>query len=119
MVVIVIKNDNNTRIVELKDVVLKFIKERNWERYHRPKDIAISIAIEVSELLELFQWKTDDEIDKLLRNQKFKDSLKDEVADIMIYLLSLTINTNVDIAEAVFDKMKRNEERFPIEQFKE
>ena len=98
---------NEERTLErLKKSVVKFRDERDWERYHSPKNLSISISIEASELLELFQW--DNEIEDIE-----DEELRDEIADIMIYLLYLSDMTGIDLAEAVEKKIEKNEERYP------
>jgi len=80
--------DKTTNILQLKKLVQKFIEDRDWSKYHNPKDIAISITIEASELLELFQWVKENELDKLIENPKklvaFEGSLMRSVLVVVI-----------------------------------
>lgn len=96
-------------IEKLIQLVTDFRDERGWKHYHTPKDLAISIDIESSELLELFQWK--EEYDD-------KKKLEEEMADIFIYLLSLADVADVDLKEAVKEKIKKNEMKYPVEETK-
>ncbi len=90
----------------LQDLVVDFRDRRDWKKYHNPKDISISISIESAELLELFQWKSSDcDVDI--------EELKDEMADILIYLLSLADVTDVDLGDAVRKKIEKNEKKYP------
>lgn len=101
---------------ELEDILeqlLKFRKERDWERFHKPKDLAISIVLEAAELLEEFQWKTDEEIKEYLAEAGFKH-VKDEVADIAIYILLLSHDLGIDLAQAIKDKLKENAKKYPV-----
>jgi NTP pyrophosphatase (non-canonical NTP hydrolase) len=101
---------------ELKRLVKNFIHERNWQQYHTPKNLAMSIAIESAEIMELFQWYTNEEaFDKIRNDPKLVLELEDELADVMIYCLSLCITCEIDLANAIRKKLKSNEERFPID----
>ncbi len=105
-----------TTITELSDLVAKFIGERDWTEYHTPKNLAMSIAIEAAEIMELFQWVTNKEaLDNLARDITLKTALEDELADVMIYCLSMASNCKIDIAQAIRNKLKVNQQRFPIE----
>jgi len=99
----------------LKTLVAKFRDERDWKRYHNPKDLAISIMIEAAELLELFQWRSEDEINELIKNEKFINAIKKEMADILIYFLSLADVLNIDLGIAVIEKLKENSIKYPAE----
>lgn len=97
--------------------LLKFRREREWEQFHKPKELAISIVLEAAELLEEFQWKTDEEIKRHLKEVGL-ENVKDEVADIAIYILLLSHDLKIDIVEAIKDKLKKNEEKYPVEKAK-
>ncbi len=99
----------------LKKMVSKFRDERGWKIYHNPKDLAISIIIEAAELLELFQWRTVDEIKTLLNNNEFKSKIIDEIADVMIYILSLADILAIDLGKAVEIKIRKNEKKYPAD----
>jgi NTP pyrophosphatase (non-canonical NTP hydrolase) len=111
-------NDNSTTIDYLKKLVVKFRDDRDWKKYHNPKDLAISISIESNELLELFQWKTLEEIQKLLENPDYMKKIKNELADVIIYSLSLADILGIDVSQAVTEKIKLNEAKYPVEKFK-
>tara|TARA_Y100000590_G_C15170339_1_gene807100 strand:+ start:133 stop:462 length:330 start_codon:yes stop_codon:yes gene_type:complete len=93
--------------------ILKFRAEREWEKFHSPKNLAISLSIEASELLENFQWTPNNEIDESRRNE-----IKEEIADIYYYLLLIAYESNIDISSVFEKKMKLNEEKYPIEKSK-
>ncbi|MBS3817731.1 MAG: nucleotide pyrophosphohydrolase [Candidatus Thermoplasmatota archaeon] len=96
-------------IKELEKKVRDFRDERDWKKYHTPKDLSLSISIEASELLELFQWKDDD------LSSVDKERLEEELADVMIYILALSDIADIEIGRAVEKKLKENEERYPPE----
>ena len=111
-------SDKTTTFSEIKAIVKRFIEERDWTKYHKPKDIALSIAVETGELLELFQWRTDKEIEELLKKQSFKKDLEDEIADVLIYIFSLAIQTNIDLSKAIQNKMEKNKIKYPVDRYK-
>ncbi|MBK5113133.1 MAG: nucleotide pyrophosphohydrolase [Candidatus Heimdallarchaeota archaeon] len=96
----------------LKEKMAQFLRERDWEKYHNPKNVAMSIAIEAAELMEVLQW-TNPERSTVIANQELMSQIKDEIADIIIYTLSLGLSLNIDIFECVLAKMEKNIERFP------
>lgn len=104
---------------ELKDRVEEFIRDRDWEKYHDPKNIAESISIEAAELLEEFQWKTQKESKNLEKGSGDWKAVEEEVADVIIYCLSLANQLDIDLKKAVIKKLELNEEKYPIEKVKE
>lgn len=112
-----VKNDLNTTIKELKDKVGEFIHERNWEKYHNPKDIAESICIEAAELLEIFQWRTVEEVLKWREDQLKTRKIAEEIADIVIYVLSMANTMGVDVTNAILSKLLMNREKYPIKKY--
>ena len=102
---------------EILERLIEFRRERDWEQFHTPKELAISLSIEASELLEWFQWKNDEEIQQKLNSNKRED-LEDEVADVVAYLTYLCHDVGIDINKAVEAKIKKNAEKYPIEKVK-
>lgn len=92
------------------DMVLKFRDDRDWKQFHNPKDLAISLSLEAAELLEVFQWSGSDLecADKL-------DRIKEELADVINYSILLADACGLDIDEIVQEKIKRNEEKYPVD----
>jgi len=109
-------SDRETSIEQLKARVQGFVDEREWQKFHKPKNLAMSIAIEASELMELFQWADENESDTTL--QEKLPSLEDELADIMVYCLSMANTANIDVSRAIMRKIAKNEHKYPVEQFK-
>ena len=91
-------------------MVLKFRDDRNWKQFHNPKDLAISISLEASELLEVFQWSADD----LVCAGK-TDKIKEELADVLNYCILMADACGLDIDEIIQAKVKRNSEKYPVE----
>lgn len=105
-------------MTELSRRVAQFVEERDWDQFHTPKDVAISLSIEAAELLEQFQWRTREDIQALLHNEKYRDAIRDELADLMLYLVIMARRLDVDPVEAALHKLERNEERFPPERYR-
>lgn len=103
--------DKTTTVQELKDLVGAFVEERNWNQFHSPKNLSMSIAIEAAELMELFQWS--EPITLLEESQE--DRLREELADVVIYCLSLANAAGIDLAAAVRDKVAVNADKYPVE----
>ena len=110
--------DNKISIEEIKAVVKKFVDERDWEKFHSPKNLSMSISIEASELMELFQWLTLDESKEKMIKGNLRDEAIDEIADVMIYAISFCIRNKIDISEAIFQKMKKNEKKYPADKYR-
>jgi len=108
--------DDEITISILKNKVKKFIEERDWMKYHNPKNIAESIIIESAELLECFQWRSIKE--SIEYSNKHIDKVSEEVADIMIYILSLANVLNIDLSNAIIEKLKIDEKKYPVEKYK-
>lgn len=97
--------------------LIEFRKERDWEQFHNPKDLAISLSIEAAELLELFQWRSVTEIENQFEGEK-RIRLEEELADVAIYLSYLCHDLEVDLAAAICSKIKKNAQKYPIDKVK-
>lgn len=97
-------------IKEITEALIKFRNERDWEQFHNPKDLAIALDIETSELLENFLWKSYHEADK--------EKIKEELADVLAYAFLLAEKYEFDVKEILHDKIKKNEEKYPVEKAK-
>ena len=91
----------------------KFADARDWEKFHTPKNLAMALSVEVSELSEIFQWMTAEESANVMKDQKSADAVKDELADIALYLVRLSSILKVDLLAEANAKIDRNEKRFP------
>lgn len=101
---------NFTTIIE---EIRQFRDDRDWMQFHTPKNLAISISLEASELLEHFQWKTPEESEA--HAVTHKDELADEIADVATYLIELADNLGIDLEAAIRAKLKKNAEKYPVE----
>lgn len=107
-------NDRETTISELKESILRFAQARGWGAGHTALNLAVSINLEASELLEIFQWCDQAEADKAAREDD-REHFLEELADVMIYCIELATAYDVDIAAAIEDKMKKNALKYPAE----
>ncbi len=109
--------DSVPTLDELISLIRQFVRERDWEQYNKPSALAVSASIEMGELLELFQWKSDDDVHEALQDEEFIAMLSGEIADVMVYLLRICDKAGIDPARAVLDKMKLNSKKYPIEEW--
>ncbi len=107
--------DEVTNISELKEEVDKYIEEREWKKYHNPKDLSLSLVIELAELMEIFQWEDQESIDEMLDDEEELEKIKDEVADVAIYLLSFCNTADIDLSSTVLKKIEKIKEKYPKE----
>ncbi len=107
-------NDKATNVQEIKDRISKFVKDRNWMDAHSPKNLSMSIAIEAAELMEIFQWLSTEEARGIKNVEGKFTHLKEELADVIIYCLSLANQLNIDVATAIDDKIEKNAKKYPI-----
>ena len=104
---------NVNKFQYLKERIKKFCEERDWSQFHDPKNLAISLNLEAAEVLELFQWTKDNEI-----NPKKLEELPGELADVFYWLIMLAEHYNIDLLEALDQKMDINEKKYPVEKAK-
>jgi NTP pyrophosphatase (non-canonical NTP hydrolase) len=97
-------------MTEIINALIKFRNDRDWEQFHNPKDLAIAINIEASELLELFLWKNSNEADS--------EKVKEELADIFAFAFLLADKYKFDVKDIVLEKVKKNAEKYPVEKAK-
>jgi dCTP diphosphatase len=98
---------------DLADVLRKFADERDWGQFHSPKNLAIALTVEAAELLEEFQWLTEKQSRQ--PDQERLKRIKDEISDVMIYLVLLSDHLSIDPIAAAFEKIEKNREKYPVE----
>lgn len=103
-------------IDKIKKIIQKFSDDRDWNTYHSPKNLVMALSGEVGELNEIFQWLTEEESQNLSADGL--QHTKEEVADIAIYLLRICMKLDIDLEEAIIEKMKKNEEKYPVDKVK-
>ncbi len=108
-------SDAETPIQHLKDRIADFAREREWEQFHSPKNLSMALVVEASELMELFEWKTEEETASVRGDRKTLRRVREEIADVAVYLLNLCNRLNVDLAIAVIEKLAQNARKYPVE----
>lgn len=96
----------------------QIIEERDWSQFHSIKNLSMALSVEVSELVEIFQWQSEEASNKLSENELLKEKVGEEIADIFLYLSRIALKSGIDIEAAVFDKIKKNREKYPVEKSK-
>jgi len=109
--------DDATRVGELRAIVKQFVDERNWQKFHTPKNIAMALAIEAAELMEHFQWLSGPASRALANDAAKRDAVGEELADVLCYLLALANELGLDVSQALRAKMVKNRLKYPVEDF--
>jgi len=104
-------------IEELTNQIIDFRDKREWKQFHNAKDLAISLNIEAAELLECFQWKSLDEVKELINSEEVI-KVQEEIADVAIYLMLLCNELNIDLEDAIIDKLDKNDKKYPVSKSK-
>ena len=107
--------DEAVTLADLRQRVAEFIDARDWQQFHTPKNLSRAISVEVAELMEHFLWLTDEQAEVALEDGAKRAAVVDEMADVLIYTLSLANALEIDASAAVLEKLERNEQRFPVE----
>ncbi|MBN2491072.1 MAG: nucleotide pyrophosphohydrolase [Planctomycetes bacterium] len=111
-------DDRTTTVAELRELVRAFVAERRWEKYHTPRNLAASVAVEAGELLELFQWLTPEEAEAARREGPLRAQVADEVADVLAYVLALANVLELDLARVLEQKFAKNRQKYPPEEYR-
>ena len=106
------------KLQHLRNEIATFVADREWETFHQPKDLVLSIIIECGELLELFQWRKNSEIEQLLQDHQYLESISEEMADIFIYLIALANRLDIDLTGTAHKKLHKNAKKYPVERYK-
>lgn len=102
-------------ILELTEKVKKFCEERDWDQFHNPKDLSIGISTEANELLDIFRFKSEKDMRILFSDPDKREHIEDEVADVFFMLLRFAQMNDIDLSEALINKMKKNEVKYTVE----
>ena len=108
-------NDDSTTLSGLKTLVTDFRDARDWKQFHNPKDLATAISIEAAELLELFLWKSTDEIEAMISDPSKMEKIQEELADVLIFSLSFSEVTGIDLSSAIRGKLAKNARKYPVD----
>jgi NTP pyrophosphatase (non-canonical NTP hydrolase) len=110
--------DDEVTVADLRARVRAFVDERDWQPFHTPKNLVMSIAIEAAELMERFQWLTPEEAAVAVKDPAERADISDELADVLIYCLSLSNALGLDVSSAVLGKLQINKDRYPADEFR-
>jgi NTP pyrophosphatase (non-canonical NTP hydrolase) len=108
------EDDGHTTVAQLKDLARDFANRRDWSQFHNPKDLAVAISIEASELLEPFLWK-ETGADDVRTDPKLLGKVRDELADVLILSMSMAVALELDVSRLYREKMEKNELKYPVE----
>lgn len=110
--------DKTTTVSDLIQLVDEFVAARDWERFHDPKNLSASIAIEAAELMEHFQWLRTDELGAVRSDANAMQQIREELADIMAYALSFASTMKIDVSSALREKMDKNAAKYPAKKYR-
>lgn len=111
-------NDQDTTVSQLRQAVAGFVDQRDWQQFHDPKNLAMSIAIEAAELMEHFQWLRNDQLSEVTDCTESLGRIREELADVMCFLLAFANTLEIDVASAVEDKLVKNAAKYPADRFR-
>lgn len=103
----------NRSLADLAELLKKFADEREWDQFHSPKNLAMALTVEAAELLEEFQWLTEQQSRQ--PEQECLKRIKEEIGDVMIYLVLLSNHLSIDPMTAAFEKIEKNREKYPAD----
>lgn len=102
---------------QLTQAIIQFRDERDWKQFHKPKDMVISLMLEAAEVAELFQWKTDEQMEAM-KSEPAQEDLADELSDVLFWILTMANDFNIDMKEAFLRKLEKSAKKYPVEKAK-
>ena len=111
-------NDAETALVALKELVRRFGEERDWQRFHTPKNLVMGLAVETAELMEHFLWASPDQSRELVKDPARRQAIGEEMADCLAYLLNLSNVLGIDLSSALEAKMVKNALKYPADKYR-
>jgi dCTP diphosphatase len=109
--------DDQTTVADLRELVRKFVADRDWSQFHAPKNLTMALSIEASELMEHFQWLTVEASREIGQDREKLQAVGDELADVVCYALALANELNIDLSDSICRKMVKNEQKYPADHF--
>lgn len=110
--------DKDTTISELKEIVKDFCEVRDWNQYHSAKELAIGISTESGELLDHFRFKSEEQMINMFSNPNKKEEISDELSDVLFFILRFAQMNHIDLCESLNKKIKKNDEKYPVDKVK-
>jgi len=111
-------SDKETTVANLRNMVREFVNERDWEKFHAPKNVSMALAIEAAELMEHFQWLDVEASRDIGEDADKLKEVGEELADILCYGLALANTLGIDVSETMRRKMEKNREKYPVERYR-
>jgi len=108
-------SDRATTVAELRARVLAFVRERDWEQFHAPKNLSMALAAETGELMEHFLWMSPEQSRTVVQDAAKRHKIEEEIADVVIYALEFANMTGIDVAAAIERKLAVNAKKYPVE----
>lgn len=105
----------NLDLEKIETIITKFSTVRDWDQFHSVKNLAMALSVESAELLEIFQWMSEEKSNSIQSDSKTLKATQDEIADIFIYLIKISSRLNIDLESAILEKMAANELKYPVE----
>ena len=112
-----VTNDASTTMQNVRDMVQEFVSQRQWEKFHSPKNITMALAIEAAELMEHFQWSTIEESRAITHDKEKLSAVGEELADVLCYGMALANTLGIDISETMRKKMQKNQAKYPVDEY--
>ena len=110
--------DSETTLAELRRIVRQFVDERDWHRFHTPKNLAMSLSIEAAELMEHFQWLSAEQSRAVVEDEQQRAAVAEELADVLCYVLAMANELKLDLSTAVRDKIGKNALKYPVREYR-
>ncbi|MBN2292446.1 MAG: nucleotide pyrophosphohydrolase [Pirellulales bacterium] len=111
-------SDDRTTLSALRRRVEEFVSARDWHQFHSPKNLSMALAIEAAELMEHFQWLTPDQSRQVAGQADRLGPVAEELADVFCYALAMANQLGIDVATAIEEKMRKNEEKYPADEYR-
>ena len=111
-------NDRHATVEQLRARVDAFVDQRHWHQFHTPKNLAMALAIEAAELMEHFQWLTAEQSRHVAQDPEKLAHIGEEISDVLCYVLAMANELGIDLTAAFVDKMAKNEQKYPTEQYR-
>jgi dCTP diphosphatase len=111
-------SDQQTTLAQMRQIVREFVDARDWQQFHSPKNLSMALAIEAAELMEHFQWISTDASRGIGGDPQRLTAVGEELADVVCYALAIANELDIDISDALREKMKKNEVKYPAEEYR-
>ena len=111
-------HDSKTNVHEIKEKIRRFCEAREWDQYHTPKELAIGLITESAELLDIFRFKSDRQIEEMFNNNEKREKIADELADVLYFILRFAQKYDVDLTTELNKKLEQNQKKYPVEKAK-